>query len=309
MALAENYQTPIKGLPFAQSLIERPLTERPNPELLSEKLALRTTKVMLISEHGAASTGTELFFISGPDYVLTESERQVYLGTAESTDFVLAIVEAEDYAHLAIERWISLREAFTVLPQLQAELLVEAQAISNWIRAERFCPQCGSEVRSSTFGWGQRCVLNDHELFPRTDPAIIASVIDQQDRILLGANATFRTHMYSVLAGFVEAGESLESAVRREVFEESGVHVGEVAYRGSQPWPLPRSLMLGFAAEATSEELVPDGAEIKDLRWFSREELRVALESGTIDIPRGVSIAHALIRSWYGEPLPEALNK
>lgn len=309
MALAEKYQTPITGLPFAQSLISRPLTERPNPELLGEKLSMKSTKVMLISDLGAAACGTELYFVDGPGYVAHDSDRLVYLGTSGSSDYVLAIVGAENYSNADIEHWISLREAFTILSEVQAELLVEAQAITNWIRSERFCPQCGSEVRSTTFGWGQRCVLNDHELFPRTDPAIIASVIDRHDRILLGANATFRTHMYSVLAGFVEAGESLESAVRREIFEESGVHIGDVAYRGSQPWPLPRSLMLGFAAEAISEELIPDGAEIKDLRWFSREDLRLALESGTIDIPRGVSIAHALIRSWYGEPLPEALNK
>jgi len=307
--LAENYQTPITGLPFAQSLIKRPLTERPDPELLSEKLSLSSTKVMLISELGAAIAGTGLFFINGPDYRANVSDRQVYLGTSNSTDYIVAIVDAEKHADAGFERWISLRESFTILSELHAELLVEAQAIANWIRTERFCPQCGSEVRSSTFGWGQRCVKNEHELFPRTDPAIIAAVIDRQDRILLGANATFRTNKYSVLAGFVEAGESLESAVRREIFEESGVLIGEVAYRGSQPWPLPRSLMLGFAAEAISENLIPDGAEIKDLRWFSREDLRLALESGTIDIPRGVSIAHALIRSWYGEPLPEALNK
>jgi len=309
MALAEKYQTSITGLPFAQARIERPLTERPNPELLNEKLSRSSTKVMLISELGTASTGTELFFIDGPSYASRDGERQVYLGSCDSTDYVLAIVASDQYSHLNIQRWISLREAFAILPELQTELIVEAQAISNWIRTERFCPQCGSEVRASTFGWGQRCVENEHELFPRTDPAIIASVIDQQDRILLGANANFRSDMYSVLAGFVEAGESLESAVRREIFEESGVHVGEVAYRGSQPWPLPRSLMLGFAAEALSEDLTPDGAEIKDLRWFSRDELRDALESGTIEIPRGVSIAHALIRSWYGESLPEALNK
>jgi len=309
MALADKYRTPLTGLPFASSLIERPLTEQPNPDLLREKLATGSTKVMLISERGAAAEGEELFFLAGPSYEPTESERLVYLGTAQSTDYVLAIVDSQEHADLGIEKWFTLREAFTILPTLQAELLVEAQAITNWMRSERYCPKCGSEVQSSNSGWGQTCVQNAHELFPRTDPAIIASVIDSEDRLLLGSNANFKSKMYSVLAGFVEAGESLESAVHREIFEESGVLVGDVAYRGSQPWPLPRSLMLGFAAEALSEELVPDGAEIKDLRWFTRAELREDLELGTIDIPRGVSIAHALIRSWYGEPLPEALSK
>ncbi|MFK0082464.1 NAD(+) diphosphatase [Glutamicibacter sp. NPDC090743] len=269
----------------------------------------RSTKVLLISGGGAATIGSDLFFLNGTDYLAKDSERQVYLGRASGTEYVLALVDAADYASSGIERWTTLREGFNLLNELHAELFVEAQAIANWIRSEKFCPRCGSPVRAATFGWGQRCVNNDHELFPRTDPAIIASVIDSQDRLLLGSNATFKHRMYSVLAGFVEAGESLESAVRREIFEESGVRIGEVAYRGSQPWPMPRSLMLGFAAEALSEELVPDGAEIMDLRWFTRAELREALESGTIDIPRGVSIAHALIRTWYGEPLPEALSK
>ncbi|MGZ2223061.1 NAD(+) diphosphatase [Glutamicibacter nicotianae] len=309
MALAETYRTPLTGLHFRQSLIERPLTEKQDPMLLPDLLNQPSTKVLLISGGGAATSGAELFFLDGTQYLARDSERQVYLGRAAGTEYVLAIVDAEDYATSGIDRWMTLREGFTVLSELHAELFVEAQAIANWIRSEKFCPRCGSPVMAATFGWGQRCIENDHELFPRTDPAIIASVIDSQDRLLLGSNATFKHRMYSVLAGFVEAGESLESAVRREIYEESGVRVGDVAYRGSQPWPMPRSLMLGFAAEALSEELVPDGAEIMDLRWFTRAELREALESGTIDIPRGVSIAHALIRTWYGEPLPEALSK
>ena len=220
-----------------------------------------------------------------------------------------ALVEAADYAHLDQVQWLGLREGFTLLGELHAELFVEAAAISSWIYMERFCPQCGSQVRSATYGWSQRCLDNDHQLFPRTDPAIIASVIDSQDRLLLGANANFRTNMYSVLAGFVEAGESLESAVRREIFEESGVRIGDVAYRGSQPWPMPRSLMLGFTAEALGTDLVPDGAEIRDLRWFTREELGAALADGSVQIPRGVSISHSLIRNWYGQDLPESASK
>lgn len=308
MALADKHRTPLSGLHFGQSLIERPLTEQQHPTLLPEKLQMPTTKVMLLSERGAAAVDSGLFFFEGPSYAAPETERLVYLGRVQDADYVLAIVDSTDYADCSMN-WMTLREGFSILPVLEAELFVEAQAIANWIRSEQYCPHCGSVVEPTSIGWGQRCADNAHELFPRTDPAIIASVIDSQDRLLLGANVTFKSQMYSVLAGFVEAGESLESAVRREILEESGVRIGEVAYRGSQPWPLPRSLMLGFAAEALSEELIPDGAEIKDLRWFSREELCEALESGTMDIPRGVSIAHALIRTWYGKPLPEALSK
>lgn len=306
MALADIYRSPISGLSFSRSQIHRPLTEHDDPEKLPRALCEASTRVLLLSEAGAAVTGGQLLFLDGPAYVPQADDRQVFLGSHGAQSFVLAIVSSEHYPQIAPEQWISLREAFTVLGGIEAELFVEAQAIANWIRTEKFCPRCGSETRSATFGWGQRCVANGHELFPRTDPAVIAAIIDAEDRILLGANATFRTHMYSVLAGFVEAGESLESAVRREIFEESGVHVGDVAYRGSQPWPLPRSLMLGFTGEALSTELVPDGAEIQDLRWFTREQLGAELRAGSLQIPRGASIAHALIKSWYGEDLPEA---
>lgn len=309
MALAQKYRSPLSNLSFAQSLIRRPLTEQENPELIPAALGQESTAVLVLSELGAAAGAEDLHLVSGPTFVPSEQTTLVFLGTHESRSYLAAIVDSTDYELDEGSRWITLREGFTILNLLHAELFVEAQAIANWIRSEKFCPRCGSPVQASAAGWNQRCTANGHQLFPRTDPAIIASIIDDQDRILLGANANFRTHMYSVLAGFVEAGESLESAVRREIFEESGVHIGDVAYRGSQPWPLPRSLMLGFSAEAISTELVPDGAEIRDLRWFSREELEAELRAGTLEIPRGVSIAYALIQSWFGQPLPEAAGK
>lgn len=309
MALAEKYRLPLTSLSFARSVYERPVTEHDQPDLLPQVMANPQSRVMLLSERGAALNGESLFLIPGPDYQASGKEKFVYLGRDKQHLFVLAIVDSSVLDEQTESSWTSLRDAFNVLDAAQAELFVEAQAIANWRRNEVFCPRCGSELRSSTSGWVQRCVDNGHELFPRTDPAVIAAIVDSEDRLLLGANSTFKSKMYSVLAGFVEAGESLESAVRREIFEESGVHVGDVAYRGSQPWPMPRSLMLGFTGEALSTQLVPDGAEILDLRWFTREQLGSELSAGTLQIPRGISIAHALIRNWYGEALPEAPSK
>ncbi|WP_404285826.1 NAD(+) diphosphatase [Glutamicibacter arilaitensis] len=309
MALAEKYRAPLTSLSFAQSVYERPVTEHDQPDLLPKVLADPQSRVMMLSELGAAINGESLLLIPGPDYRASEQEQFVYLGRDKQHLFVLAMVDAVALGEAEKFTWATLREAFNILDAAQAELFVEAQAIANWRRNEVFCPRCGSELRPSTSGWVQRCVSNGHELFPRTDPAVIAAIIDSEDRLLLGANSTFKSTMYSVLAGFVEAGESLESAVRREIFEESGVLVGDVAYRGSQPWPMPRSLMLGFTGEALSTQLVPDGAEILDLRWFTREQLRSELSAGTLEVPRSISIAHALIRSWYGEALPEAPSK
>jgi len=170
MALADIYRSPISGLSFSRSQIQRPLTEQDDPEKLPRALAEASTRVMLLSETGAAVTGDGLLFLDGPDYTPQAQDRQVYLGTHGTSTYVLAIVQAEHYPQIERAQWISLREAFTVLDDIEAELFVESQAIANWIRTEKFCPRCGSETRSATFGWGQRCMANDHELFPRTDP-------------------------------------------------------------------------------------------------------------------------------------------
>ena len=143
-------------------------------------------------------------------------------------------------------------------------------------------------------------------MFPRTDAAVIALVTDQHDRIVLGSNALWEARRYSLLAGFVEPGESLEAAVIREVFEESGLVVTNPVYVGSQPWPFPASLMVGFRAdidETSMANIRPDGTEIIDLRWFSREELLASLDD--VLLPGRPSIARAMIEDWLGDELPE----
>jgi NAD+ diphosphatase len=146
--------------------------------------------------------------------------------------------------------------------------------------------------------------VDGSEHFPRTDPAVIMLVHDEE-RILLARSANWPARRVSILAGFVEAGESLEQAVAREVHEEVGVKVHDCHYLGSQPWPLPRSLMLGFFARADEgQELHVDGEEIKSARWYTRAELRVAVEAGEVLLPGRISIARQLIERWYGGELP-----
>jgi len=130
-------------------------------------------------------------------------------------------------------------------------------------------------------------------------------VTDEEDRALLGRQVHWPEGRFSTLAGFVEPGESIEMSVAREVFEEAGVVVGDVEYVASQPWPFPSSLMLGFMARATSSEITVDGEEIEEARWFSREDLRTAIETGEILPPLGISIAARLVELWYGKPLPK----
>ena len=158
-------------------------------------------------------------------------------------------------------------------------------------------------------GWVRRCVAQGIDHYPRTDPAVIMAVVDPgsgpgEDRLLLGHAAHWPEGRFSTLAGYVEPGEGLEQAVRREVAEEVGVEVGEVSYVGSQPWPLPASLMVGFLARALTTKIDVDGAEIEDARWFTREELREGMASGEVRVPGSVSISSSLLELWYGEPLP-----
>jgi NAD+ diphosphatase len=133
---------------------------------------------------------------------------------------------------------------------------------------------------------------------------VVADGEAPNDRCLLGRHPSWPVGRYSTLAGVVEPGESIEQAVRREVFEESGIEVGEVEYFGSQPWPLPRSLMIGCIAKATSAEISVDGLEIEDARWFTREEMKAEADAGTLVLPGGISISRSLIEHWYGGPLP-----
>ena len=186
----------------------------------------------------------------------------------------------------------------------EAALVLHAVALAEWQRSHRHCPRCGARLEVSAAGHQMVCPDCGRQQFPRTDPAVIMVVTDEDDRCLLGRQAAWPEGRYSTLAGFVEPGESLEHAVAREVEEEVGVLVDEVTYFGNQPWPFPGSLMVGFFARARTTEISVDGAEISDARWFTREEMRAEAEAGTLVLPGGISISRSLVETWYGGPLP-----
>ena len=198
-----------------------------------------------------------------------------------------------------------LREAAALLNDRDAGLFTHAVALVNWHATHTHCPRCGTPTVTVAAGHAQRCPADGSEHFPRIDPAVIMLVTDPDDRCLLARNRRWPERRVSILAGFVEPGESAEQAVAREVQEETGIVVARVRYVGSQPWPMPQSLMLGFRAAASGDlELRVDDDEIAEAHWYSREELRSALAAQEILLPPPVSIAHRLIESWYGEELP-----
>ncbi len=178
--------------------------------------------------------------------------------------------------------------------------LAEAKALLHWHARHRFCSNCGAPSRVTDGGWRRDCPACKGQHFPRTDPVAIM-LATRGDRCLLGRSGRFAPTMWSCLAGFIEPGESIEDAVRREVLEESGVKCGRVSYLFSQPWPFPSSLMIGCHAEAISEELTIDREELEDARWFSRDECAAMLlrrHPEGLTTPPPVAIAHHLIREW-----------
>ncbi|MGL5808527.1 MAG: NAD(+) diphosphatase [Nocardioides sp.] len=191
----------------------------------------------------------------------------------------------------------------------EAPLVFHAVGLAEWYRVTRHCPSCGGALKPRAAGHELICGDCGRVQFPRTDPAVIMAITDGEpgaasERLLLGRQQSWPAGRFSTLAGFVEPGESLEDAVRREVFEEVGVRVGEVAYFGNQAWPFPSSLMLGLTGRAETTDLNIDNEEISEARWFTRAELLEASRRRSVLIPRGFSISSSLVQHWVGEALP-----
>ncbi|MET0978428.1 MAG: NAD(+) diphosphatase [Paeniglutamicibacter terrestris] len=299
------------ALPLARATSDRRSESRAQEDWLDSLRAAEGTRYLVMIGGRARVLDGELVLMPAAD--LPEGGTEIYLGFDGSTEIVLHSFEQTPAAwaapgssdELRPGQWLGLRDVAAGLGARDAGLFVEAVAIANWNHATNFCAGCGGPLTLRASGWVKFCAAEGREHFPRTDPAIIVAITDDADRLLLGANKAWGGTRFSTLAGFVDPGESLEAAVIREVAEESGVIVKNPRYMGSQPWPFPRSLMLGFTAIATGTELFPDGEEIIDLRWFTREELADAVRTGEIGVPAGVSIASALIENWFGGVLPQ----
>jgi NAD+ diphosphatase len=225
----------------------------------------------------------------------------------EMPDTLGAFFDPTEQRHPALPAdhvFAELRGAMTALDPRGAELVATAKALLGWHATHRFCARCGGESRIAQAGWQRTCPSCGAHHFPRTDPVVIMLILSGND-VLVGRSPGWPEGMYSLLAGFVEPGESLEAAVRREVFEETGVRVGEVGYLASQPWPFPSSLMIGCIGHAQSREITLDPNEIEDARWVSREdmlEVAAGRHPGMTAARKG-SIANFLITNWLADRL------
>ena len=206
-------------------------------------------------------------------------------------------------------RFRDLRAVAALLSRDDGALLAYAKALTHWHRHNLFCGACGGQNETREGGHLRACVNPRCGVlhFPRTDPAMIV-LVNSGERCLLGRQQIWPGRMYSVLAGFVEPGESAEGAVAREVFEEVGIRVKNIRYHSSQPWPFPYSLMLGFTAEAIDDRISLADRELEDARWFGRRELREAVEGGKVNLPQPVSISYRLIEDWFDKQSPLSLR-
>jgi NAD+ diphosphatase len=215
--------------------------------------------------------------------------------------------DVSEQSHPALpadQLFVELRGLMAHLTPREAELAATAKALVHWHRSHAFCAACGGPSSMRMAGWQRGCAVCGAQHFPRTDPVVIM-LVTRGNHVLLGRSPAWPDGMYSLLAGFVEPGETLEGAVRREVAEEAGIKVGAVRYLASQPWPFPASLMVGCAADALSDQIVIDPAELQDALWISREDMVVVMagEHPVIKPSRKGSIAHFLLANWLADRL------
>jgi NAD+ diphosphatase len=298
-----------KSNPYADFGLDRMSVRRRDEEWLRSLLGAERTAILPVwraknlvvqgdEPHAVILRATEITGLVGDNGAL------VFLGLKdEVAHFALDLSHLEEpAAHpdlAARGDFVELRSIGSLLPRAEGGMLAYARGILHWHSTQKFCGVCGAPTEAREAGHLRVCTSCKAQHFPRTDPAVIM-LVHSGDRAILGRKSEWPDGMYSTLAGFVEPGESLEDAVAREVLEEVGVVVTNVHYHSSQPWPFPASLMLGFHAEAVSEEIVRNAEELQDARWFTRAELADGA-AGIARRPRSDSIARRLIEDWINE--------
>jgi NAD+ diphosphatase len=274
---------------FSGAALDRAPSERRDPDWLAARRADPRARSVQFSDRGIWIADGRLL-LGPPD------GSEVFLGMAGPVPLFAADVSA---AEPDGGRPAGLREAAAELPAEEAALAAYAAALLGWHRRHGYCSNCGAATNIVDAGHERRCPVCEAHHFPRTDPVVIVRVSDDRDRLLLGRSPHWPPRRYSLLAGFVEPGETLEDAVRREVVEESGIELSEVSYLASQPWPFPSSLMLGFDARAEPGEPHAADDELEDVRWFERSEVEAAAAgSGGLVLGPPYAIARRLIDAW-----------
>ena len=308
----------LPNLSLARPGLDRHADRRGEPDLVARLLADAATRVLVVRGDKVAVAIPEQGGSHDPALSLRPPEESdsaalvLFLGQDGDGTAYLAVAEpaapegdADGGRTDGVDQWRSLRQVGADLSDRDATIFATALALANWHATHTHCPRCGTATEPVQGGWLRRCPRDSSEHYPRTDVAVIMSVIDDEDRILLARGAGWGTGRFSVLAGFLEPGESLAAAVAREVHEEVGLVVRDVEYLGDQPWPFPNSIMVGFTARASSSELRLQESEIAEARWFTRDEYREILAAGQVSASTRLSIARRIIERWLGQDLDE----
>ncbi|MFK8015640.1 MAG: NAD(+) diphosphatase [Gammaproteobacteria bacterium] len=288
---------------FVSQTFDRLATRRADEDWRVRVLDTDRALILALWRHKVpAGSDGELHFLA-PSHIQSASlDHAILLGVWNGLPcFALDMGQQEEVPiELASVEHHTLRSVGALAQADAAALAAYAQAMVFWQRRHRFCGTCGERNDQRESGHVLTCSRCANKQFPRSDPAVIV-LVARHDKALLGRQATWPPGMYSTIAGFVEPGESLENAVRREVAEETGVTVDTVHYHSSQPWPFPASLMLGFHATATSQPTTLRDDELEDVRWFSREDIIAGLDDGLLTMSAPISIAYRLIEHWFDQ--------
>jgi len=285
---------------FAGNYIDRLGELRTQPELLEEALSHDATRFMPVWEGLCLVRGERLVMLprASAEPLLRKAAALIYLGKIED-HHVFGMATSVDAATLDPDfEFVGLRDISSRLAAPEAALAAYAKAMFAWQENHRYCGICGAANHSAEAGFVMACTAPQcgHRAFPRLDPAIIV-LATRDDQCLLGRKPEWPEGRFSTIAGFVEPGESLEDALRREVHEETNIQVAECRYLGSQPWPFPAALMIGFHARATSDDIACNDGELAEAKWVSRDD--IAAEH--IVLPPSISIAYRLIEAWFDE--------
>ena len=291
---------------FAALQLERAAEHRGDARWIAARRASSRARFIAFDSEGRAPVREDRLRFLTADAVARQAGTSL-LGLDDDAPVFLLRDPAGPECFLEAE-WIGLRDAGVRLPAAEAGLLAYARGLANWQEATRFCSSCGAALNLVSAGHRAACSQCERLHFPRTDPAIIV-IVEHEDACLLGRQALWRPHQYSTLAGFVEPGESLEDAVRREVREEAGVEVLDCDYQSSQPWPFPASLMLGFTAVARAREIHLADGELEDARWFTPAQIVEDVRSGALRPSSALSISYRLLEHWLRTRANVELNE
>jgi NAD(+) diphosphatase len=320
-------------LPMASGQFDRDAVRRNDANYLNSLKDSPNTSYILVTARGEVAIKSAHVYgqaphggLTPPDLAHMEAEQLLELSHAQVAQlpfspqepYYLGKYGEKSYFALRVEApsqqleencqycFAPLRAVAGMLEPYQGELAAAAVALATWDKNTKFCERCGASLKLACAGWEKHCTACAHITYPRTDPAIIVAITDDAERLLLIHGATWQPGRYSVVAGFVEAGESLEAAVAREALEETGIKISQASYCSSQPWPFPRSLMFAFTARAGGQqEPKADMQEVGHAFWVSREEFTQLVLEGKVIVPGRASSGHALVRAWYGRELPQ----